>query len=227
MKYTHVVVLLAALLLVSCGSDVAPVRPSAPASSVALASDAPSTTVAPVAAASAAPSSQPAVSAAPSAAPAASADASSPAQPVLWQGLSISVPPSHRWEADQPALEPINDAQVIAQSQIAFLRDAATSPVEQPEGIRFTIVGFSGSLDQWLALEEARAASTNPIDRNTLRNTTVAGLPAMIYSYSVVGVSQSQTYIVKLDADRLLIINNSNADNPDYQTVITNLALTA
>lgn len=144
-----------------------------------------------------------------------------------WQGLRISVPEQHIWEADQPAQEPINDARVIAQSQIAFRRDAATNPVELPEGITFTIVGFSGSVDQWVALEQARVEASNPVDRNTIRNLEVAGKPAMVFSYSVIGVSQSQTYAVKLDADRLLIINNSNADNPDYQAVIAGLALTS
>lgn len=140
-----------------------------------------------------------------------------------WQGLRISVPEQHLWAADQPDLEPINEAQVIAQSQIAFRRDAATSSVELPEGIRFTVVGFSGSVDQWVALEQARAESSNPVDRNTIRNLEVAGKPAMVFSYSVTGVSQSQTYAVKLDADRLLIINNSDAEHPDYQAVIAGL----
>lgn len=144
-----------------------------------------------------------------------------------WQGLRISVPAEHIWEPDQPAQEPINAAQVIAQSQIAFSQDAATSPVELPGGMMFTIVGFSGSVDQWVALEQARVEASNPVDRNTIRNLEVAGKPAMVYSYSVVGVSQSQTYVVKLDADRLLIIDNSDADNPDYQAVIAGLALTS
>lgn len=153
------------------------------------------------------------------------APASTAEQTVEWQDLMIRVPANHRWETSSPNQNMINDAPVLAYGRIVFVPSAATSPVELPEGLTFTIVEFSGSVDQWLAREEAAAADTNPVDRNTIQNTTVAGKPAIAYSYAVTGVSRSQSYIIKIGADRLLLINNSDADNPDYQAVIDTLKI--
>lgn len=150
-----------------------------------------------------------------------------PGQPeVTWEGLKFSIPAKHMWNTMTPDPAQLNGAQVLAQGRIAFDPNQASNPVELPDGINFTIIRFKGTADQWLALERQAAAGSNAVDPNTIRDTTVAGQRAIAYSYMVTGVSRSENFIVPLGGDRLLLIRNSNADNPDYQAALSSIALT-
>lgn len=142
-------------------------------------------------------------------------------QTINWEGLSIPIPPQHLWSDQTPDSHTINNARVLAQGRIVFDRaHAAPNSVELPDGVGFTIVQFSGSLDEWLELVQQSAPAQNPVDPNTIRTTEVAGQPAIVYSYLVTGVGDSRTYILKLSQDRLLII-----DDTGYQQVIDGLKI--
>lgn len=142
-------------------------------------------------------------------------------QTVAWQGLTIPIPPKHGWEISQPNPDRTFIAPVLEYGRIAFDRaQALPDASELPDGMDFTILQWRGSLDDWLVAEQKAAPAQNPIDTNTVRKTAVAGQPAIAYSYMVTGVSNSQTLALKLNADRILLINNSNVDNPEYQAVL-------
>lgn len=90
-------------------------------------------------------------------------------QIVEWQGLIITVPPNHRWETFPPDQNTINGAPVLGQGRIIFDRaHASPNSIELPDGVGFTIVQFSGSLDEWLALVQQSAPAHNPVDPNTI-----------------------------------------------------------
>lgn len=143
------------------------------------------------------------------------------AQTIIWEGLSIPIPPRHLWSDRMPGSETIHNARVLAQGRIVFDRtQAPPGSVELPDGVGFTIVEFSGSLEDWLALVQQSASAQNPVDSDSITTTEVAGQPAIGYHYLVTGVGDRRTYIVKLSPDRLLII-----DDTGYQSVLDGLAI--
>ncbi|MCS6840456.1 MAG: hypothetical protein NZ699_16240 [Roseiflexus sp.] len=161
----------------------------------------------------------------PTAAP--TAEQASPASPapdtqaIIWEGLSIPIPPRHLWSDKTPGSDTITNARVLAQGRIVFDRtDAPPGSVELPDGVGFTIVAFSGSPNEWLALVQQPAPAQNPVDLDSITTTEVAGQPAIVYNHLVTGVGDRRTYIVKLSLDRLLII-----DDTGYQSVIDGLAI--
>ncbi|WP_029215434.1 hypothetical protein [Kallotenue papyrolyticum] len=140
-------------------------------------------------------------------------------QIVAWQGLLIPLPPNHRWETYPADQNTINGAPILAQGRIVFDRaQASPNSVELPDGVGFTVVQFSDSLDAWLALAQQSASPRNPIDPNTIAATEIAGQPALVYSHMVTGVGDRRTYLLKLSQDRLLII-----DDTGYEQVIGGL----
>lgn len=158
---------------------------------------------------------------APTAEQASSASPAPDTQAIIWQGLSIPIPPQHLWSDKTPGSDTINNARVLAQGRIVFdCTQASPGSVELPDGIGFTIVAFSGSLDEWLALVQLSAPAQNPVDPDSITTMEVAGQPAIVYNHLVTGVGDRRTYIVKLSPDRLLII-----DDTGYQSVIDGLAI--
>lgn len=144
-------------------------------------------------------------------------------QVVEWEGLNISVPPHHYWQALTPQPAGRNGFAVLGAGRIGFERSQGPANASDwPEGIGFEIVGFRGSADAWLDLAR-KAAAQNPVDPGTIAERTVAGRRATVYSPAVTGGSRSENYIVKLDSDTLLLITVSDADNPDYQQVLSKL----
>ena len=144
----------------------------------------------------------------------------------MWEMLSIPVPSRHEWKPGAPPPNPGYDAPVLAHGRIAFDRaQAPADAVELPDGVGFTILRFSGSLDEWLAMVHKEAPAQNPIDPNTIRRTTLAGRPAVAYSYVVTGISINETSILKLGDDRVLLVEKSNVDNPEYQIVLRMLMI--
>jgi WD40 repeat protein len=145
-------------------------------------------------------------------------------QVVEWEGLSISVPPHHYWQALTPQPAGRNGFAVLGAGRIAFERSQGPANASDwPEGIGFEIVGFRGAADAWLDLTRKAAAAQNPVDPGTIVERTVAGRRATGYSHAVTGGSRGENYIVKLDSDTLLLITVSDADNPDYQQVLSKL----
>jgi len=141
---------------------------------------------------------------------------------VEWEGLGIVIPAKHRWQVMPPDTDPINGSTVLTQGRVAFDPTQQTTG-EMPDGITFRIVQFSDSLDVWLARAQDKTASINPVDPGTITTRSIIGWPARAYSHMVIGVSRSESYIVKLTSDRLLLITVGDADNPQYQDVLSKL----
>ncbi len=143
---------------------------------------------------------------------------------IEWEGLSIVIPPKHRWQVMAPDTDPINGSTVLVQSRIAFDPTQQTAG-EMPDGITFRIVQFSDSLEAWLAQAQDKTTSSNPVDPGTITTRSIIGRPARAYSHMVIGVSRSESYIVKLTSDRLLLITVGDADNLQYQDVLSKLTV--
>lgn len=145
-------------------------------------------------------------------------------QQTVWEDVVIPVPPDYVWQIGAPPPNPGYNAPVLASGRIAF--NPATKPEgEVPDGMGFTIVQWSKSLDEWVAMVQKAAAAQNPVDTNSITRSTVAERPAVAYSYSVTGISNSQTSVVQVGSDRVLVIENSNLDNPEYQRVLRMLTI--
>lgn len=148
-----------------------------------------------------------------------------PTNTVTWEGIIITVPPEHVWTAGAYGAEAAYSAPVIAQGRLKFEPTLATYEIERPDGIGFTIVQFSGSLDDWLAAEQVHRSGGSAVDPQTIRETVIAGRPARAYSAMVIGVARSEVYAIKISGNRLLLIESSDADNPNYQMVVETLSV--
>lgn len=144
-------------------------------------------------------------------------------QIVDWEDLMIPVPPDGVWETPALDREHINGAPVVASGTLTY--PTSTAPVERPFGPSFTIVTFSGSLDEWLALERRNSAAGNPIQNNTVRDLAIADRPAKAYRHAVTGTGLSEDYALKLASDRLLLITTDDVENETYRRVIEGLVV--
>jgi hypothetical protein len=148
-------------------------------------------------------------------------------QTVAWHGLVIPVPPGGRWQTipatDQPS---INDARVIAAGAIVYPA-STTTPIEGPFGPSFTMLRFSGSLEEWVALERRNSPAGNPLQEDTIRDITIAGRPAKAYQHAVTGTGLTEYYAVNLTHDQLLLITTDDAENKMYRQVIDGLLVEA
>jgi hypothetical protein len=145
---------------------------------------------------------------------------------VEWNGLVIPIPPDFnaQWNPDAVSEESINGAPVLDAGAIIY--PGYTQPVGQPYGPVFHILQYSGSLEEWMALERSRQTPAGPaIDEQTIRDTTVAGQPAKVYQPTVPGIAPTQFYALKLGNDYLLWINTADAPAEIYQQVIAGLRI--
>lgn len=149
---------------------------------------------------------------------------------IQWQGLLIRLPAYAVWHEETPR-EALNGIPISAQGGVTYPMATVNATVELPTGPRFTMLEFAGSLDDWLQLERANAtsASGNAIDETTIRTTTIAGPPAIIYQRMVTGTGDLTYAIVGIDGDRqgvdgrLLLITFEAAFTDNY-LIISDLA---
>jgi len=98
-------------------------------------------------------------------------------------------------------------------------------PIESPFGPSFTILEFSGSLEEWLDLERQNSPAGNPVQEDTVRDITIAGRPAKAYQHAVTGTGLSEHYVIDLPNDQLLLITTDDAENKTYRQVIAGLVI--
>jgi hypothetical protein len=223
MQYGRLLIGLVLISFISCGQAVPPpAENSAPRES-------------PTPIAQASPSSLPPASSDLSATAPAPDEASAPdrdASIVRWQGLQIPLPHTATWNEETPS-ELINGFPVVARGSVIYAGASTEGAVEQPTGPIFTIVNFDGSVQDWLDLERKNATSMvgNTVDEPTIRETTIAGLPAITYQRAVIGTGNLTYAIVDLDGnpqvhgDRLLLITSDAAFDAN-NAIITGLTRT-
>ncbi len=121
---------------------------------------------------------------------------------VLWQGLLIRLPEYAVWHEENPT-DTLNGVPIRAQGYVTYPMAALNPTVEMASGPRFTIVEFAGTPADWLQRERANATSMagNTIDESTIRETFIAGQPAIVYQRMVRGTSELTYAIVGLDRD--------------------------
>ncbi len=147
-------------------------------------------------------------------------------QTVEWHGLVIPVPPGGTWQTTpSPNPTSINDTVVTAAGTIVYSASTATMPIESPFGPSFTILEFSGSLEEWLDLERQNSPAGNPVQEDTVRDITIAGRPAKAYQHAVTGTGLSEHYVIDLPNDQLLLITTDDAENKTYRQVIAGLVI--
>lgn len=129
-----------------------------------------------------------------------------PDSTITWEGLTFDVPPNHLWGI-QP-LDQINGVPMLAGGWISYDATGIQPGFEVPNGIGFTIIQFTGTLEEWLALTVAAAPNGNPVNQDTIQQLTIAGRPAIAFSYNVTGTGDNRILLVKQGPDRLLIIND-------------------
>jgi hypothetical protein len=136
---------------------------------------------------------------------------------VEWAGLTIPVPPDHTGQAVQMVDRTIHGAHVVESFAIALKPELASGCCELPSGFLLDIVEFQGEPREWVMLtDEANRLSVDPA---TVRETTVAGRPALVYNPIVTGTGIRQSYVVRLDDQRLLLIDTDVAYE-EYESVI-------
>ena len=140
-----------------------------------------------------------------------------------WQNLSIPIPPEHFWQVITDSNDVNLPDPVVAQASIIF--DRAAHPeitIEAPSGFGFTILEFAGSPQAWVIQHcESNALS---VDLQSVRETTVADKPALVYNPMVTGTGLIQQYIVDLGEGRLMWISTDIA-YLGYEDVIAGIQL--
>ena len=137
---------------------------------------------------------------------------------ITWEGLTFDVPPNHLWGI-QP-LDQINGVPMLARGWISYDATGIQPGLEVSNGIGFTIIQFTGTLEEWLSLTVAAAPNGNPVNQDTIQQLTIAGRPAIAFSYNVTGTGDNRILLVKQGPDRLLIINDYG-----YASVVENLRI--
>jgi hypothetical protein len=142
-------------------------------------------------------------------------------QTIEWRGLSIPIPPQASWDPDINVGTPIGTIPILAAGAVIY--PTITGTVELPFGPIFTILEFSGSLNDWLTHER----SINPlaVDQQTVHDTTIAGRPAKVYQPVVTGTCYAGSYVVALDERRLLRIWTDCLEQEPYDSVIKRLQI--
>lgn len=143
-------------------------------------------------------------------------------QTISWQSIIIPVAPQARWRTLAPPLDPVNTAPTL---HYGYFDYPTYTEVEAPSGPSFKLLQFSGSLDDWMELAQQQAHQSNPIDINTIRDIYVVGRPAKAYRYVVTGLGLSESYVLKLDMDRLLYIQSADAPTWMYRRTIEGLMM--
>lgn len=142
-------------------------------------------------------------------------------QTVAWEGLIIPIPPHASWAPYVNFGSPIGTLPILAAGEVIY--PTITGTVELPFGPIFTILAFSGSLDDWLAREQS--ANTLAVDQQTVHDTMIAGRPAKVYQPVVTGTCNAASYVVALDRRRLLRIWTDCLEQEPYDSVIKGLQI--
>jgi hypothetical protein len=218
MKQTCCGLLLASFLLTACGAAITAVRGSDSNEAPAVLATTQSTTR---------PSSPPALA---TPIPTTGVQLSSGWHSTFWEGITIPDPPQFSWTTFAPNLQGINGVPVLASGGFVYEPPPTYGPghVGLPAGPAFWILQFTGSLDDWLKLEQRNSQQRggDPIQAGAFRDITIAGRPAKAYQGLSVGESgHAEYYIVALDRQRLLWIFSEDSTNETYRRVIAELQI--
>jgi hypothetical protein len=142
-------------------------------------------------------------------------------QTVEWEGLVVPIPPQASWAPYINFGSPIGTLPILAAGSVIYPTTTGTG--ELPFGPIFTILEFSGSLDDWLARE--RDANPLAVDQQTVHETMIAGRPAKVYQPVVTGTCNAGSYVLALDRKRLLWIRTDCLEQAPYDSVIKGLQI--
>jgi hypothetical protein len=109
---------------------------------------------------------------------------------------------------------------VLAATGIAY---PPAPHVESPSGPYFTIMQFSGTLQQWLDKERQNKVGDVPsgVDEASVRDVMVAGLPAITFDRTDPHFGNPRAfYVLKLDENQLLRIYTESRAIDKLQRVI-------
>jgi hypothetical protein len=136
-----------------------------------------------------------------------------------WQGFTIPLPPNAQWQT--LSTDTITAAVAPVSARGAVSSPLAQGVVELPYGPIFTLYVFSDSLEEWLKMRQQQNPAS--VDGATIRDTTLASLPAKGYQPVVTGLCNAGLYITKTDATHLLEIYTECIDSGVYPSVISQL----
>lgn len=137
---------------------------------------------------------------------------------VAWERLIVPVPPDGTWTVDTRNT-PVWGVPVLADAGISY---PPAPHVESPSGPYFTILQFSGTLEQWIDLERRNGiAGSNGVDEASVRTVVVAGLPAITFDRTDPHFGDPRAfYVLKLDENRLLRIYTESRAIDKFRRVI-------
>ena len=139
---------------------------------------------------------------------------------VEWQSLSIPLPPEamNFIPSSTTATDQIHTIPVLAAGSVAF--PPSPPPTngaigEYPAPPSLTLLQFSGTLDEWIALEEEELAIEEGGVIEPVELLTVAGREARHYQRTVPGFNYNDYYVLKpTETTLLLIYTNKEAYHP-------------
>lgn len=142
---------------------------------------------------------------------------------IEWESVRFTIPPQSTWkETSDPDMQ-ITNAKLLNMGHVTYPEES--NNIEGLQGPTFAIMLFSGSIDDWLQIEQDRNLSDNPIDVQTIHRQTIAGTAAIAYQRAVKGVATIEYYALKIDKDHLLWITTEDAENKIYIAIIQSLTI--
>lgn len=146
---------------------------------------------------------------------------------VQWEGFLIPLPTGAQLlkRDPLPSLDHTNSVPVIAAATVAFPpsptpEDGAIG--EYPAPPELTLLRFSGTIAEWIELEQANPASQAGNTVTQITAMTVAEREAIHYQRSVPGFNFNDYYVLKPTEDTLLWILT---DAGSYQMMIEKLVI--
>lgn len=142
-------------------------------------------------------------------------------QMVEWVGLRIPLPPEAQW---QPQLQTMPPTPML----IPYAHAAITYPTggdKQHNGGDpiFVVSPWGGSIEDWIDAERGMGAQA--VDGASVRDTTVAGLPAKVYQPVATGACTAGVYVALLPQDKLLYIRTNCLGRDLSEQVIHGITL--
>lgn len=82
---------------------------------------------------------------------------------------------------------------------------------------------FSDTVDAWIHHEFTRNHAL--VDQSTIQEKTVGSLPGKRYQPEVIGTCNAGSYVLKVSADRLLLIDVDCLDQEPYRTILQSVEI--
>ena len=148
---------------------------------------------------------------------------------VEWQGLSIPLPseattiiPAPATASNQLHQVPILAAGSVALPTIPTPTNGAIGEYPAPPSL--TLFQFTGTLEEWITLEEQALAVEEGGVYGPIESLTIAGQPARHYGRTLFGFNYNDYYVFKPTATTLLLIYT---DKEAYSPLVDGLAFAA